>query len=359
MFYRYEIKNNGVEDILYLYLTMNYEFSKELVNNSNDNELKRRTNNFIKNNGINFKGGKIYLVVDDIIVKAFEMSKEINDEKLYTQKSFNNLEFMVTLKNDDNSIVEITLEEFLLGALATNMIPNLSLDVLKAMAILYRGYAYLEMDKNKVVNAINDFFVYKPIDYYKLAFAPIYDEVVATLREAIRQTDCMFLTYQDQYIYPFIHISNFGYTLKDKRFPYLSSVSSPWDLMSPFYVDSINLNYEFLSKILGYIVSKDSEFKILEISPYGKVLKLSIAGNIIDGRKFIRLFHLKSQFFSIIVNTNNIVIVTRGFGDALGLSLFGSSQLADNGCSYANILNYYFPNTKICEYVKEKTSSNI
>ena len=50
MFYRYEVNKN--KDTLFLYLTMNYEFSKELGLNSSDNELKRRTKNFIKNNNI-------------------------------------------------------------------------------------------------------------------------------------------------------------------------------------------------------------------------------------------------------------------------------------------------------------------
>ena len=35
MHYNYEIRSNGYEEILYLYLTMKYEFSKELTN-SND-----------------------------------------------------------------------------------------------------------------------------------------------------------------------------------------------------------------------------------------------------------------------------------------------------------------------------------
>ena len=48
MFYRYEIRNNGKEDILYLYSTMNYEFSKELDNNT-ENNLEKSTENFIKN----------------------------------------------------------------------------------------------------------------------------------------------------------------------------------------------------------------------------------------------------------------------------------------------------------------------
>ena len=50
MFYKYEIKNNGTEDVLYLYLSINYEFSRELVLNSKDDDLARRARNFIRNN---------------------------------------------------------------------------------------------------------------------------------------------------------------------------------------------------------------------------------------------------------------------------------------------------------------------
>ena len=53
MFYRYEIKKVNDEDVLYLYLTMAYEFSKELGVEADDTDIKRRTKNFIKNNNIN------------------------------------------------------------------------------------------------------------------------------------------------------------------------------------------------------------------------------------------------------------------------------------------------------------------
>ena len=353
MFYRYEVKNNGIEDILYLYLTMNYEFSKELSKNADDGELKRRTTNFIKNNGIEFDGNKVYLVIDGIVVKAFQISKDENILQEVNKNFFDDLNYMVTVQLEDQSIIEISLQEFLLGVLATNMVPNLSIEVLKAMAILYRSYVFKQMREERVVMSVNNFFVYKPIDYYKIAFAPDYDTIVATLKEALRQTNSMFATYQGEYILPFIHVCNFGYTLEDVRYPYLSSVSSLWDATSPFYVDSVSFSYELLSSIFHFTITKDSEFKVSEISPYGKVLKLSIAGEEISGTNFMNLLHLKSQFLSIILNRHDISIITKGWGDFLGLSLWGACHLADNGCSYANILSYYFPKVKICEYVKE------
>ncbi len=353
MFYRYEIKNNGMENILYLYLTMSYEFSKELRSNADDTELKRRTTNFIKNNGISFDGNKVYLVIDGIVVKAFQLLKDDDIKQQIDKNTFNDSNYMVTVELADQSIVEMSLQEFLLGVLATNMIPNLSIEVLKAMTILYRTYVYKQMKEEKIVHAVNNFFIYRPIDYYKIAFAPDYDKVVSTLKKAIQQTECMFVTYQGDFILPFIHICNFGYTLEDSRYPYLSSVPSLWDVTSPFFVDTVSLSYESLSNIFHFTITKDSQFKINEISPYGKLLKLSIDNQDIDGAKFMNLLHLKSQFVSIILNKYDLSIVTKGWGDFLGLSLYGASHLAKNECDCANILSYYFPKITLCKYVKE------
>ena len=353
MFYRYEIKNNGVEDILYLYLTMNYEFSKELTNNSSDLELTRRTNNFIKNNGIDFHGNKVYLVIDDIIVKTFQINKDQKIDTFLNKKSYDDLEFLVTVQLDDSSLVESCLKEFLLGSLATTMVPGLSTEVLKAMAILYRTYAFKQMNEYQVIKATNEFFCYKPIEYYKIAFAPDYDKIVNMLENVINSTNCMFVSYQNNYILPFTHISNMGITFEDKRYPYLSSIPSIWDMTSPFYVDTVDFSYEYISKIFHFVITKDTKFQILETSPSGKILKLKIGKHIIDGKKIVQLLHLKSQFFSIIINVNSLSIITHGWGNGLGLSLYGASYLANNGCNFANILYYYFPKIKICEYIKE------
>ena len=74
MFYNYEIKNNGFEDILYLYLSMKYEFSKELIGND-FKDLSRRTKNFINANKISVfcKGDKkleelVYKVVPGVLL---------------------------------------------------------------------------------------------------------------------------------------------------------------------------------------------------------------------------------------------------------------------------------------------------
>lgn len=354
MFYRYEVKNNGIEDVLYLYLSMNYEFSKELSRDLDDTEIKRRTTNFIKNNGIEYAGEKVYLVIDGIIVKSFELNQEKEEvEVLRDELYYSNDFYMVTVQLEDSSIIEITLREYLLGVLATNMLPGLHKEVIKAMAILYRTYVFKEMSEYKAVAAINDFAIYKPISYYKISFAPNFKQIFESLEKAIDDTDCLFVSYENRYILPFIHISNNGTTLQDIRYPYLSSVSSLWDFSSPFFVETTNFSYEYLSKVLKNKISKDTPFEVVELSPAGKVLQLQIGNLVLDGKRLVDLLHLKSQFINIIVNKDSVSFITRGWGNFLGLSIFGANELAKNGCDYANILSYYFPKVKLRKYIKE------
>ena len=137
MFYRYEIKSNGNEEILYLYLSLKYEFSRELVLNSKDNELSRRCNNFIKNNHINYNGSKVYLVIDGIVVKTLDIAEESNPiEILKDSLYYSNDHFLVSLKFDNKYIIELPLKEYLLGVLATNLILGADIEVIKAICVL-------------------------------------------------------------------------------------------------------------------------------------------------------------------------------------------------------------------------------
>ena len=81
MFYRYEIINNGKEDILYLYLNMKYEFSKELIGND-FKDLSRRTKNFINSNNIKPSfNNKEYTIVENQELLINDENNQINNYK--------------------------------------------------------------------------------------------------------------------------------------------------------------------------------------------------------------------------------------------------------------------------------------
>ncbi len=350
MFYRYEIKNNGKEDILYLYLTMTYEFSNELGKTKHNQLLINKTKDFIKNNSIDFKGNKVYLVIDGIVVKALEIKNENDIEilKMTNEKYHNN--YLVTVKMDKLIITKITLKEYLLGVLATNAIPNLEFTTLKALCVLYRTYAYSQMKEYNYIPAVNEFQIYKPISYYKFFWLSEYQSLYNKLEKAINDTECEFASFNGNYILPFIHITNNGQTKENPKYPYLESRLSLWDYASPYYLEVKDMDYQQLSDILKIDKKNLHHIEITKFENGSHIKEIKVGGQIFDGKSFRNLLGLKSTDINIIINPTFIRFITKGYGHQFGLSQFGANEIAKTGCSYTDILKYYFPKVVIKKY---------
>lgn len=351
MFYRYEIKNNGKEDVLYLYLTMTYEFSKELGAKENHKEITKRTKNFIKNNSIDFKGDKVYLVIDGIVIKTIELKHEEEIEQLEMKNAEYGNDHLVTVKLDNKITTEITLKEYLLGILSTNAISNLELTTLKALCVLYRTYAYKMMKENQLIEASNPYQLYKPISYYKMIWLNDYQETYNKLEKAIRDTECQFVCYHDEYILPFIHITNNGKTESSKDYPYLDSRTSLWDYASPYYLEIKDYDYEDMSKILKIEKKKVKDISILDVKEKNHIERIKVGDNIFHGDEFRNLLGLRSTDINMIINPTFVRFITKGWGNNLGLSQFGANEIAKAGCSHIDIIKYYFPKVNIKKYI--------
>ena len=339
MFYKYEIKNNE----LYLYLTMNYEFSNELNYNS-DSNLNKITLDFINTNNIEFNGHVINYVVDNIVVKKVNLLKSspINNP-LY---SCNN--FIVNVKLDDNSLCELSLKDYLLSILFEKYNVNYNVELLKCICILYNTYAYRCMSTDKVIIGSNYFSLYKPLKYYKDIYSN-YDELTNYFYSIIKEVDCMFLSYNNQFILPFIHYSNSGKTLSNPKYPYLSSVSSIWDILSKDFITVKEYTYSKFNDLLNINISNKSNFTFIN---QNNTKKLKIDNKIFSLEELKNLLNLNSCEFNFIINKDIIKVITKGQGNFLGLSLYGGNEIAKNGSKYNSILKYYFPKAKLLRYIK-------
>lgn len=343
MFYSYSIRNNGQEDILYLYMTMQYEFSNEFT--LEDNVISLKTQNFIKTNDINFKGNKVCLVLDGKVVKCMYL-KDLNLKK----ENYLTDSFMVNICLDDNSMCEISLREYLLGVLLSKYLESLHVETLKSMTILYATFVFKMMEENNCVLGTNRFAIYKPYDYYK-ADIENYDNIIKKLNKVIDEVDGLYLSYANDYILPFMHYSNSGKTLTNKNYPYLSSVKSLWDLASPYYVTIKDFTYEELNKRLNININNFSEIEIIN----DNYKKIKLGNNIFSLQEIKNTLDLKSTDIYIIVNTDHLRIISKGWGNSYGLSIFGANEISNNGCKYFNILKYYFPKAKLYKKINEKT----
>ena len=60
-------------------------------------------------------------------------------------------------------------------------------------------------------------------------------------------------------------------------------------------------------------------------------------------------FQLKSTYFSVKLEGNNVVLIGRGFGHGVGLCQDGAMQMTKSGYSSEEILHFYYPNTMLRE----------
>ena len=342
MFYKYEIKNNGTEDILYLYVTFKYEFSNEL-NFNEDKKLCSISKKFITDNNINYKGNKVYLVADGFVVKKIDLNSNSNYSLNSNYMPDN---FLINIKLDDGSLCEITLREYLLSILLSKYNNEFDDEVFKAICILFNTYAYKMMSENKYINSLNSFALYMPSNDYRSNYID-FDVIKSKLNLIIDEVKCIFLSYDDKYILPFIHISNSGKTISNRNYPFLSSVKSLWDMTSKNYINVLTFKYDELNKLLGINIDYNTKISFCNNN------SIKFNDNVFSIEELRNKLNLVSNHIYIIINSYNIEFICIGIGNSLGLSLFGSNEIAKNGGKYFNILNYYFPKTKIYRYIKE------
>ena len=168
---------------------------------------------------------------------------------------------------------------------------------------------------------------------------------------AINETECMFITYNNIFIKPYIHNTNNGNTDVLPNVEYLVKVPSLWDLTSSMYLNITRYTVEKVAQLLN--LDKDDLFgiKILELTEGGCINKVKVGYTIFDGEEFRQNLNLPSKDMTILIDDKYITFINRGHGDNLGLSLNGSAELAKAGCNYLQILNYYFPTCKIKKYI--------
>ena len=333
MFSKYEIRNVSGEDVLYLYLNQHYEFSQEF-----DQDLNLYSSQFIQMNQIPFQGNKIYYVVDGIVVKKADYHHPYYYDPDH---------FLIHLQLEDQSMVEIPLRDYLTSILFSYYSPELGSETLKCICILFNTYAYKKMEEDGFILADNSFAYYISYQEYQSKY-PNYSDILNQLSSIIQSVSCIFIAYQKHYILPFIHYCNGGKTYSNIKYPYLSSVSSLWDLSSPTYLNIQDYSYSSLSDLLKIPI--DSTAKI-QIQNDGHSIKFRYKTYTIKELK--EILHLKSNDISMIVNRDGIRFITKGVGNALGLSIFGASCIEQNGGDAYTILNYYFPKCAIYKNIKE------
>lgn len=323
----YKIAKSGNEEILYLYLNVDYEFGEDLE----EDDLEKKARNYLVTHDINFNGNKIVFIVNGISTKIIT----IENNKTY----LNN--YLITL----NTKEKMTLKEILLSLLFSNINISLREETLKALTVLYRGEIIYNLNSNYLdINKLS--LSYHNYNYYKVTYPETYKSKFEIFNKVIDKTDGEYLINNGKPIKCFTHLVSNGYTEEDKSIPYTVKKESLWDLAYPNYLQRKNFSIKEFKEKLN-LKSDNFNIKITSISNSNRIKELDLGERKIDARSLAVYLDLPSTDITIIIKKDYLTFITRGIGSGLGLSIIGADNLSELGYNYKQILNYYFKDVSL------------
>lgn len=289
-----------------------------------------------------------------IIIPYLVVTFSIKDEEIKFNYVVNN--YVKVKKEKTNEIIEVPFEDYVVGVVAGEMPASFPEESLKAQAVAARSYVLKKMENNKdkdydVYDSIKD-QVYLDEEALKKNWGNKYTEYINKLKKAVFDTKGEYLTYNDEIIKAFFFSTSNGKTenceeVFQETLPYLKSVDSKWDSVSPVYNDTktISLN-DFYNK-LGLKYDSNLKINIKSYTKSGAVKIVEINGKEFKSTDVRYKLGLRSTYFTIEKVNENVKITTKGNGHGVGMSQYGAYAMANDGYTYDQILKYYYTDVEI------------
>lgn len=263
----------------------------------------------------------------------------------------------VRVKHEDTGIIDVVpFEEYVTGVLAGEMPTSFHIEALKAQAVAARSYVMKKMEYNKdsdydVVDTIMN-QVYLSDDYLRSVWKESYNDKINKIKTAVIETKGEYVSYNGDVAEAFFFSTSVGATensgeIFSKQLPYLVSVSSTWDEISPLYSTNKTISLKEFYNLLGLSYSDTLDIEKIDTTSTGRVNKIKINGNTFTGGQMIDKLNLRSSFFEITKDGENVVINTKGYGHGVGMSQYGAEGMARAGYTYDQILKYYYTGVEI------------
>lgn len=269
---------------------------------------------------------------------------------------------------DKKEIQEVPLEEYIVGVLAGEMPAKFESEALKAQAVASRTYAVTRMKEyggagcksHPGADVCTDSHCCQAwmskedrMKAWDAADASMYwDKLV----KAVEDTKDMILTYNSVPVsYPLFFSTSSGRTENSEdvfasAYPYLKSVESPNESISPRYTSKVTLTLdEFVKKFASseYKITLDksklpSQVKILSRTEGGSVKSIQLGNKTLQGTDVRGILNLNSANFNIEFGKTSVIITVMGNGHGVGMSQYGADVMARDGKKYDEILKHYY-----------------
>lgn len=269
-------------------------------------------------------------------------------------------------------VMEISLRDYVVGAVLAEMPASYHSEALKAQAVAARTYAVRQREKQRLspspelmgADISNDSTKYQayftPVQA-KSFFGDGYETYLEKAEKAVDDTEGLVLFYEGEPIVAAFHSNSGGRTesaevVWGNPVDYLVPVESADDTKSPAYLDEQVFTAEEVRERVKkeYPEAELSEaagewIEIKETSASGTVTKMLIGGAELTGADFRRLFSLRSANFTAVYNADEdkFYVTTKGYGHGVGMSQYGANAMAEKGADFSEILLHYYTGAEL------------
>ena len=298
----------------------------------------------------------------DVISREFfaEEETEITEEE-----PTENVNSTVKVMNaSSKNITEMSLREYLIGVVAVEVNPAYHEEAIKAQVVA--AHTKLEYTKLHKTDNLEDADItdsaathqgYLTDDEQKEKWGENYKTYREKLEKCVDAVINVILVYENEPINAVFHAISNGQTenatdVWGGNYPYLVSVQSAGDKLSPAYKSEVTVTSdEFKKKTTENGASLGDEptkwVEKITNTDTGMVKEIIIGGKSFKGTEIRSIFGLKSSTFAVKYNDGNFVFTVCGYGHGVGMSQYGADYMARQGFSYDEILGHYYTNTKM------------
>ena len=329
-----ETQNTTIEEIVPIdKLDKINEIEEDINDELNKNEQIEEVSNEINNEQEN----------DVLNVTNDEANIDNNQDNNESQIDNN---IYVTVYRSNGDVINLDIEEYLIGVVGAEMPASFNIEALKAQAIVARTYTLKKIANNQILTDTVSTQVYKDNFQLKDIWKGDFDKYYNKIKTAVDSTKGLYITYNGTYIDAVYHSTSNGKTedaiyVWGNDIPYLKSVDSPWDVNATSYLRTEIKDFNTVLNILGVDLNTD-DFEILEKNDSGRVIKVKVGNNIYSGVELRNLLNLRSTDFDLAIDNGNLIITTKGYGHGVGMSEYGANGMANSGYNYEQILKHYY-----------------
>lgn len=295
----------------------------------------------------------LIILIPFLVVNIFIKDEEIKFE--YKENMY------VRVKRSNGNIEKIPIEDYVVGVVAGEMPISFKKEAMKAQAVAARTYVVKKMISNfnkeyDVVDTVLDQVYLDPI-YLKNVWKEEYANKINIIKEVVLETYGEYIIYNNEVIEAFYFSTSTGMTENSEdifvsKQPYLRSVDSSWDEISPVYVENKYFSLKEFYEKLNINFSTVLNINYTDKTTTGRIKTIVINNNFMSANDVVSKLGLRSTHFTIQKIDNMIKIQTKGYGHGVGMSQYGAEAMARLGYKYDEIIKYYYTGVQIKKMYK-------